>query len=134
MSWETSEKLRRIFNKYHILVHFKPTNKLRQKLIHPEDKTPKHEQSNVVNAVQCSQAFTDLYIGETEQPLHKQMVQHKRASSSGQDSLVHYHLKEKNLSFEDNNVNTLAREDKWCERGVRNSIFVLTTPKLRACL
>ena len=30
-----SEKLRRIFNKHHILVHFKPTNTLRQKPVHP---------------------------------------------------------------------------------------------------
>ena len=32
---------------------------------------------------------------------------------SGQDSPVHLHLKEKNNSFEDNNVNILPREDRW---------------------
>ena len=35
----TSEKLSRIFNKHHILVHFKPSNTLRQKLVHHKDKT-----------------------------------------------------------------------------------------------
>ena len=38
-----SEKLRRIFNKHHILGHFK--------LAHPKDKTPRNKQSNVVFAV-----------------------------------------------------------------------------------
>ena len=62
-----SEKLKRIFNK-HIRVRFKPSNAARQKLVHPEDKTPKHKHSNVIHAVQCSRA--DLYIWETK-PLHK---------------------------------------------------------------
>ena len=42
----TSEKLSRIFNKHHILVHFKPT-----KLVHPKNKTPRHKQGNVDDAV-----------------------------------------------------------------------------------
>ena len=37
---ETSEKLRMIFNKHYILVHSKPTNTQKQKLVHPKDKTP----------------------------------------------------------------------------------------------
>ena len=47
-----------------------------------------------------------------------------RANSPGQDSAVHLHLKEKNHSFEDNNVNILAREHRWFERGVKESICV----------
>ena len=43
----------------------------------------KHPQSNVVYAVQCSQDCTDLIIAETKQHLHKGMVQHRRANSSG---------------------------------------------------
>ena len=92
----TSENLRRIFDKHRIPVHFKPTNTLR------------HKQSNVVYAVQCSQDCTDLYTGETKQPLHIRMAQHRRANSSGQGSAVHSHLKETNHSFEDSNVNILA--------------------------
>ena len=99
MSYRTSEKLRRIFNQHHILVHLKPTNTLRLKVLHPEDKTPRHTQSNVVYSVQCSQDCTDLYIGETIQPLHKRMAQHRKANSSGQDSAVHLHLKKKNHSL-----------------------------------
>ena len=29
-----------------------------------------------------------------------------------------------NHSFEDNNVNILAREDRWFERGVKESIYI----------
>uniref|UniRef100_A0A3Q4AIE0 Murine leukemia virus integrase C-terminal domain-containing protein n=1 Tax=Mola mola TaxID=94237 RepID=A0A3Q4AIE0_MOLML len=39
-------------------------------------------------AVQCTEECSDLYIGETKQPLHRRMAQHRRATSSGQDSAV----------------------------------------------
>ena len=120
----SSEKLRRTFNKHHILVHFKPTNTLRQKLVHPKDKTPRHKQNIVVYAVQCSQDCTHLYNGETKQPLHKRMAQYRRTDSSGQSSAVHLHLKEKKHSFEDNNINILVREDSWFEKVVKESIYV----------
>lgn len=59
------------------------------------------------------------------------MAQHRRANSSGEDSAVHLHLKEKNHSFEDNNVNILAREHRWFKRGVKESIYVkLEQPSL----
>ena len=56
------------------------------------------------------QDCTDLYIGETNQPLYKQIAQHRRTVFSGQDSAVHLHLKKKNPSFEDNNVNIFREE------------------------
>ena len=126
-----SEKLKRIFGKHHIPVHFKPENTLRQKLVHPKDKTPRHKQSNVVYAVQCSEECSDLYIGETKQQLHKRMAQHRRATSSGQDSAVHLHLKDTGHSFEDSNVHVLAREERWFERGVKEAIYTkLEKPSL----
>ncbi|TWW81402.1 hypothetical protein D4764_01G0012170 [Takifugu flavidus] len=112
-----SEKFRRILQKHNIPVHFKPSNTLRQRLVHPKDKTPRPKQSNVVYAVQCQEKCKELYIGETKQPLHRRMAQHRRATSSGQDSAVHLHLKESGHSFEDSQVRILAREDRWFERG-----------------
>ena len=80
------------------------------------------------NAARTAQICT---LGGTKQPLHKRMAQHRRASSSWQDSAVHLHLKEKNHSFEDNNVNILARGDRWFERGVKEFIYVkLEQPSL----
>ncbi|XP_050924570.1 uncharacterized protein LOC127140827 [Lates calcarifer] len=119
-----SEKLRRIFNKHSIPVYFKPGNTLKQRLVHPKDRTPHTHKSNLVYAVQCNEECNDLYIGETKQPLHKRMAQHRRANSSGLDSAVYLHLKEKTHSFEDNKVHILDREDRWFERGVKEAIYV----------
>ena len=94
-----------------VSVHFKPANTLRRKLVHPKDKTPRHKQNNIVYNVPCSQDCTDMCIGETKQPL-------------GQDSAVHLHLKDKKHSIEDNNVNILSREDRWFQRGIKESIYV----------
>ena len=52
------------------------------------------------------------------------MIQHRRASSSGQDCAVHLHLKGKGPSFEDEIVHVLNREDRWFERGVKEVIYV----------
>ena len=60
------------------------------------------------------------------------MARHRRANSLGQNSVVHLHLKEKNRSFEDKNGNIFTREDKWFERGVKESIYVkLEWPPLK---
>ena len=112
-----SEKFRGIFSKHDILVHFRPCNTVKQKLVHLKDKTPKHKLYNVVYAVQRSEDCTDLYIGETKQPLHKHMAQHRKTSSSGQDSTVHLHLKGKGHSFEEENVQLLDRDDHLCKAG-----------------
>ncbi len=119
-----SEKLRRIFNKQHIPVFFKPGNTLRQKLVHPKDRTPHTQKSNLVNAVQCSKECNDLYISETKQTLHKRMAQHTRANTSGPDTAVHLHLKEMAHSFEDSNVHILVREDRWFEKIIKEAIYV----------
>ena len=64
------------------------------------------------------------------QPLHERMAQNRRANSSGQDSAVHLHLKDKRNSFEHNNVKIFARERQivWkmskniyqCQTGMTN--------------
>ncbi|XP_033181822.1 uncharacterized protein LOC117152842, partial [Anabas testudineus] len=126
-----SDKLKRIFRKHNIPVYFKPTNTLRQKLVHPKDRTPKHKMSNIVYAVQCSEECPELYIGETKQPLHRRMAQHRRSNTSGPESAVYLHLKDKGHSFEDCDVKILDKEDKWFERGVREAVHVqINTPSL----
>ncbi|XP_072043529.1 voltage-dependent T-type calcium channel subunit alpha-1G-like [Amphiura filiformis] len=84
---DLSEKLKRIYRDHGITTHFKPTNTIRQSLVHPKDKQPKGRISGVVYGVRCSeeQACQDSYIGETAQPLHNRMLQHRRASSAPVD-------------------------------------------------
>ncbi|XP_072177261.1 uncharacterized protein [Diadema setosum] len=121
-----SEKIRRIFSKHHIPVSFKPTNTLRQMLVHPKDKTPKDQQNNVVYAIQCKDDECDeLYIGETKQTLAKRMYQHRRASSSGcGDSAVYSHMNSSNHTFDNKDVVILDREARWFERGVYKRVHL----------
>ncbi|KAJ0022211.1 hypothetical protein NQD34_009701 [Periophthalmus magnuspinnatus] len=59
------------------------------------------------------------------------MYQNCHESSSGPQSIVHLHLKATNPSFEDSEVQILARKKKWFERGVEEAIFVREdTPSL----
>ena len=99
-------------------MQFKPSHTLRQRLVHPKDKTPRHKQSTVIYAIQCQEE-----CNETKQPIYKRMAQHRRATSSGQDSAVHLHLKKVDTFFEDAQVRVLE-EDCWFEGGVREAIHV----------
>ena len=120
-----SEKLRRVFGQYRIPVSFKPTNTLRQKLVHPKDKSPKDRQSNVVYAIQCKDTdCVDSYIGETKQTLNKRMYQHRRPSTGAGDSAVYLHQNAKDHSFVNEDVVILDREHRWYERGVKEAIYV----------
>ena len=123
---DLSEKLKRIYRDHGITTHFKPTNTLRQSLVHPKDKQPKGRVSGVVYGVQCSEdlACKEQYIGETAQPLHSRMSQHRRASSSGNDSAVYTHLHASGHSFDIQDVHILDRDSRWFERGVKEAIWV----------
>ena len=100
-----SEKRRRILSKLDIPVHFICKNTLRQRLVHPKNRTP-HKLRGIVYAVQYSEECADLYIWETKQ-FHKRMAQH---GSSCQDSSVHLHLNENGHSFEE------TTQTFWTER------------------
>lgn len=89
----------RIFNKLCVVLHFKPSNTLRQKLIYLKDKTPQRS----IYSSEC----TDLYAGETKQLLHRHIAWHRKASSPGQGSAVQGH------SSKDRNVQILDIEDSW---------------------
>ena len=68
---------------------------------------------------------TESYIGETKQPMHKRMYQHRRPSSSGiNDSAIYSHLKVSKHTFEDEDIVVLDKETKWFERGVKEAIYV----------
>ncbi|XP_072051644.1 uncharacterized protein [Amphiura filiformis] len=123
---DVSEKLKRIFGQHQIPVSLKPCNTLRQKLVHPKDKIPQRKQSNIVYAINCQDSDCEnYYIGETKQPLHKRMYQHRRPSSTGlNDSAVYTHLKAAKHNFEDKDVIVLDKEHRWYERGVKEAIYV----------
>ncbi len=119
-----SEKMRRVFEEYGISSSFKPFNTIRQKLVHPKDRTPKEKKSDVIYGIKCDQKnCQEVYIGETAQPLTKRMYQHRCPSSSGNDSAVYSHLEESGHSFSTREVKILDRESRWYERGVKEAIY-----------
>lgn len=67
-------------------------------------------------SVQCSEECTDLFIGGTKQPLHA--LPNTGDNSSGQDSAVHLHLKDKGHSFEDSTIYCslflFCSSSTWC--------------------
>ena len=108
------------------LVSFKPYNTLRQKLVHPKDKTPKDKQNNIVYGFRCQDnGFEETYIVETKQTLGKRMYQHRCASTSGcRDSAVYTHLNSASHSFDNKDVIIVDRESMWFERGVKKALYV----------
>ena len=119
-----SEKIQRIFSKHEIPVYFKPTNTLRQKLVHPKDKIPNTKQSNLIYSIRCQESgCREHYIGETKQLLKNRLYQHKRGNDDNK-SAVYEHLKTTNHSFNDEQVKILGKEKRWFERGVKEAIFV----------
>ena len=58
----------------------------------------------------------ELYPRETKQPLHRQIAQHRRAASSGQDSAGHLHLKDSGK--------TPLKTASSLERGAKEAIQV----------
>lgn len=52
------------------------------------------------------------------------MAQHKRESSSRQESAVCLNLKNKGHTFDNQNIHILDREERWFEIGVKEAIFV----------
>ncbi|KAK7893340.1 hypothetical protein WMY93_022492 [Mugilogobius chulae] len=121
-----SEKLQRIFRQHDIPVFFKPVNTLRQKLVHPKDKMPTEKQSNVVYSIRCSEeSCNEHYIGETKQPLHKRLYQHRREATSGPQSAVHLHLKATKHKFEDSEMTTLktsTMDHSWMNEGLHRLV------------
>ncbi|KAJ0062792.1 hypothetical protein NL108_007813 [Boleophthalmus pectinirostris] len=52
------------------------------------------------------------------------MNQHRGESNTGPQSAVHLHLKATSRSFEDSDVQILARGKNWFKRRVKEAIFV----------
>ena len=121
-----SERLKNTFKSHGISTCFKPTNTLRSKLVHVKDKQPKDKQSNLVYGIACATPDCgETYVGETKQSLRARISQHRRPSSSeAQNSAVYNHCNEKTgHSFNKEEVQILDKEERWFERGVRESIW-----------
>ncbi len=81
--------------------------------------------SNLVYGVRCGDhGCTESYVGETKQSIKARMYQHRRPSTGDQyDSAIYTHLDNSGHNFKDEDVTILDREDRWFERGVKESIW-----------
>ena len=122
-----SEKVRRICREHNLLVSFKLCNTLQQKLVYLKDKPPRCKQSNIVCGFQCkNNACDEINIGETKQPMHKCMYQHRRPRASESttlpfiptSTLLNTLMRTKTLLY------CMDKEHRWFERGVKEAIYV----------
>ena len=101
-----------------IQVHLRPTNTIRQRLVHPKDKVDKMEQSGVVYKIQCNDCDSS-YVGETERRLKKRIQEHRRTSSP-----VGHHADYNTHTVDDFSVSILYKESDWFRRGVAEAIYI----------
>ena len=85
-----SEQMRRVFGKYGIPTHFKPTNTLRQLLVKPKDPVSKENVVGPVYKIKCEECDV-VYIGETERSLKTRFSEHRRPSSTTSEVSKHIH-------------------------------------------
>ncbi len=64
-------KIQRIFKKHGVSTYHKPTNKLREILVKPKDKTPMEQQSKVVYQLKCDNCDKNVHWGNEQKPRDK---------------------------------------------------------------
>ena len=120
-----SDAIARVLRKSGIIVHMKPYNTLRGRLVHPKDKVPKEDKSGVVYHITCGECESS-YVGETERSLKKRLTEHKRSSSP-----VGHHMEYHKHTFSKAEVSVVHQETGWFRRGVAEAIHIAKTdPKL----
>ncbi|KAI8506615.1 hypothetical protein Bbelb_160420 [Branchiostoma belcheri] len=122
-----SEKLRRIFQNFNIATNFKPHSTLRQRLVHPKDRSHKGTKANVIYRLKCEEPnCNNTYIGETSRPLKVRYKEHCRPSANGYSSAIFHHLQHnQGHSFKLESTDVLDRETRWWERGVKPATCLL---------
>ena len=64
------------------------------------------------------------YVGETERSLKSRFNEHRRLSSTTLEVAKHIHLEQPEHSVELENMEILAAECRWFERGVKEAIYI----------
>ena len=113
-----TEAVARNIRKTGIKVHLRPTNTIRQRLVHPKDKLDKMDQAGVVYKIQCKDCPAS-YVGETERRLKTRVSEHRRTSSP-----VGHHTDYNAHSVDATSVSILHRETDWFKRGVAEAIHI----------
>ena len=118
-----SEELKRTFGGYGIPAYFKPTNTLRQLLVHPKDPVGKDKVVGPLYKISCEECEA-TYVGETERSLKARFGEHRRPSSTTSEVSKHIHTDSPDHTIMLENTKILEVEHKWFERGVKEAIHI----------
>ena len=116
-----SERLQRIFKEHKVNMYHKPTNKLRDILVHPKDPTPNNKKCGVIYELMCDQNPKHKYIGETKRTLAERFKEHK---NKDKPTAVGEHCQDTGHSFSQENAKILTREPNWTARKVKEAIYI----------
>ncbi|XP_072021602.1 uncharacterized protein [Amphiura filiformis] len=115
-----SEAINRTIRQAGMTVHSKPANIIRSMLVSPKDKPQKLERTGSIYQIKCGDC-PSTYVGQSERALSKRISEHKRESSP-----VGAHMKSHKHSFDPKEVHILDTEQRWYQRGVKESIYIAT--------
>ena len=118
-----TEPLRRLYKQYGVSSYVRPSNTLRQQLVHTKDPISKTRVTGPVYHIPCSSCEAD-YVGETERSLKATFDEHRRPSSSTSEVSRHIHTDCKGHTVHIEELKNLTVELKWFERGVKEAIYI----------
>ena len=111
------------FDEFRVPTYFKPSNTLRQLLVHPKDPAEKDKVDGPVYKISCEECKA-TYIGETECSLKARFGEHRRPSSTTSEVSKHIHMDNPNRNITLENTNILLVEHKWFVKGAKEAIYI----------
>ena len=140
-----SERLAKVFRKYGVSTAMKPSNTIRQILVHPKDKLSKEQTAGVVYKIPCKNC-KEAYIGETgrqfqaRQKEHKENVKEnekrhstraarKQSQTEYNTSALTDHVNKNNHVIDWDSTKFVARESDRTKRIIKEAINIRRTPQ-----
>ena len=118
-----TEPLCRLYKQYEVSSYVRPSNTLRQQLVHAKDPIPKTRVTGPVYHIPCSTCEAD-YVGKAERSLKATFDEHRRPSSSTSEVSRHIHTDCQGHTVHIEEAKLLTVEPKWFERGVKEAIYI----------
>ena len=120
-----SEAVERMFSPEDVRVVHRPHTTLRQQLVHPKDRIPSTQNSDVIYSIPCS-ACPKVYIGQTGRLLGTRLKEHRAAVKYAKTdvSAVSEHVWEKHHQMDFQSTKILARENNLHRRCLLESWFI----------
>ena len=120
--------LKRAFYNKGVDLAFKSPNTLRNKLVHPKDKSDKGDKTGIMYKIPCNDC-EDTYIGETGRSLKDRLKEHKRAFRLNYptQSAVAEHAIDTGHNIGWENAHIIDSESHFWPRKVKEAIWIRKT-------